>query len=101
MKEGEGELPVLNNDQNMSYLGLNVHAEKRMDLASKNDPNATTSGESNDLPLVWHAAKLGAKDTVNYLTSDRPFLPTSSMRQPIPIRRLSGSGLYSARRTQR
>ena len=96
MKEGEGELPVVSNDGNRLYLGLNVHGKKRMDLARKNDPNATTSDETNELPLVWHAATMGAKDIVNYLASDRPFsaykfyATTHSDPKAIWFRRLLG-----------
>lgn len=36
MKEREGELAVITNDENKPYLGLNVHGKKRMDLARKN-----------------------------------------------------------------
>jgi hypothetical protein len=97
MKEGEGELPVITNDDNKLYLGLNVHGKKRMDLARKNDPNAMNNAEVKVLPLVWRAASLGAKDIVNYLATDRPFTAykfyatTHSDPKAIWFRRLLGN----------
>jgi len=96
MKEGEGELPVITNDENKLYLGLNVHGKKRMDLARKNDPNAMNNAEVEVLPLVWRAASLGAKDIINYLATDRPFTAykfyatTHSDPKAIWFRRLLG-----------
>ena len=96
MKEGEGELPVITNDENKLYLGLNVNGKKRMDLARKNDPNATNNDEVKVLPLVWLAASSGAKDIVSYLASDRPFAAykfyatTHSDPKAIWFRRLLG-----------
>ena len=96
MKEGEGELPVITNDDNKLYLGLNVHGKKRMDLARKNDPNAMNNVEVKVLPLVWRAASSGAKDIVSYLATDRPFTAykfyatTHSDPKAIWFRRLLG-----------
>lgn len=96
MKQGEGELPVITNDENKLYLGLNVHGKKRMDLARKNDPNAMNNVEVTMFPLVWRAAILGAKDIVNYLATDRPFTAykfyatTHSDPKAIWFRRLLG-----------
>lgn len=71
-KDGdEADLPVLVNDQNKLYLGLNVHGKKRADLARKNDPDANQD-ESTEHPLLWTAARQGAKKIIEYLSSDKP-----------------------------
>ena len=53
------------------YWGLNVHGKKRRDLAARGNPNSRYSSLSK-IPLVWHAAKLGALDVLEYLNTDRP-----------------------------
>ncbi|KAF8959387.1 hypothetical protein BDZ97DRAFT_1705185 [Flammula alnicola] len=97
LKEGEGELPVATNDENKMYLGLNVHGKKRMDLAKKNDPNATyDDGDSAVHPLVWQAALGKAKSIITYLASDRPlaaykfYASTHSDAKAIWFRRMLG-----------
>ncbi|PPR01075.1 hypothetical protein CVT24_000396 [Panaeolus cyanescens] len=71
-KDGETtDLPVLVNDQNKLYLGLNVHGKKRADLARKNDPDADHN-ETTTHPLLWTAAREGAEKIIDYLSSDKP-----------------------------
>lgn len=68
----EGETPVVLNDKNRVYLGLNVHGKKRGDLAKRGDPNAVHSDGSEEIPLVWRAAQAGATAVIQYLLTDRP-----------------------------
>ncbi|XP_006457063.1 hypothetical protein AGABI2DRAFT_181422 [Agaricus bisporus var. bisporus H97] len=65
--------PIASNDQNRLYLGLNIHGQKRADLARKGDPNASQN-EIKHLPLVWRAVAQGAKSILEYLSSDKPLL---------------------------
>ncbi|KAH9483204.1 hypothetical protein JR316_0005308 [Psilocybe cubensis] len=69
------DLPIATNDANKMYLGLDVHGKKRIDLARKNDPNATHDAgeEKRKVPLLWRAIKLGAKNIIEYLTTEKPF----------------------------
>ncbi|KAI0656088.1 ankyrin [Cubamyces menziesii] len=55
-----------------TYLGLNVHGKKRKDLAQKGDPNAPTSSERSEPPLLWKAAHDGAIAVIEYLATERP-----------------------------
>ncbi|KAG6906166.1 hypothetical protein DXG01_015516 [Tephrocybe rancida] len=61
---------TVTNDKNKTYLGLTVHGKKRADLAKMSDPNAVPT--STSFPLVWTAARYGAKLIVEYLAGDRP-----------------------------
>ncbi|KDR74215.1 hypothetical protein GALMADRAFT_123653 [Galerina marginata CBS 339.88] len=96
LKDGEAELQVASNDANRMYLGLNVHGKKRMDLASKNDPNAVHNDEKAQVPLVWQAARGAAKGILSYLASDRPlvaykfFAASHSDAKAIWFRRMLG-----------
>jgi hypothetical protein len=63
--------PVVLNDRNRLYLGLNIHGKKRADLARKGDPNATLT-EQKHTPLVWDAISSGATLIVEYLASEKP-----------------------------
>ncbi|KAG6826323.1 hypothetical protein H0H92_000324 [Tricholoma furcatifolium] len=54
-------------------LGLDVHGNKRSDLAKKNDPNATQSTVPV-FPLLWIATESGAKSVVEYLAGPRPLI---------------------------
>lgn len=69
------ELQIATNDANKMYLGLDVHGKKRMDLARKNDPNAAHDAgeEKKVVPLLWRAVKIGAKNFVEYLSTEKPF----------------------------
>jgi hypothetical protein len=67
-----GSIPIAINDENKIYLGLNVHGKKRIDLAKKNDPNATWYDISARTPLVWKAIKAKAAAIVSYLDSEGP-----------------------------
>ncbi|KAF7300964.1 Ankyrin repeat protein [Mycena indigotica] len=66
------ELAPVVNDQNKLYLGLNVHGKKRMDLAKRNDPNASNETDKFEAPLVWRAISSNAKKVLDYLLSERP-----------------------------
>jgi len=66
-----GPIPIAINDENKIYLGLNVHGKKRVDLAKKNDPNAT-GYDSPTIPLVWRAITEKATAIVSYLSSEAP-----------------------------
>ncbi|KAF9460934.1 hypothetical protein BDZ94DRAFT_1264751 [Collybia nuda] len=65
-----GEEALATNDKNRLYLGLSVHGKKRVDLAKKNDPNATFTPTTH--PLLWRAALAQSKGIVDYLAGDRP-----------------------------
>lgn len=67
-----GPIPIAINDENKIYLGLNVHGKKRVDLAKKNDPNATGYDPSTTTPLVWRAIMEKATAIVSYLSSEAP-----------------------------
>ncbi|KAI0708741.1 hypothetical protein C8T65DRAFT_535541, partial [Cerioporus squamosus] len=54
-----------------TYLGLNVHGKKRKDLVLKSDPNAPSTEEKHEFPLLWTAAHTGAIGCVRYLSSER------------------------------
>jgi hypothetical protein len=71
--EGDEDIPVLT-DKNKVYLGLNVHGKKRMDLAKRNDPDASQNAEPVETPLVWQAVSKGAFSILDYLQSDRPLV---------------------------
>ncbi|TFK24215.1 ankyrin repeat protein [Coprinopsis marcescibilis] len=71
-KKATEHLPPIVNDQNRVYLGLDVHGKKRGDLAKKNDPNATSASEKQTEPLVWHAAGVGSKKIMEYLSGAKP-----------------------------
>jgi hypothetical protein len=66
-----GPIPIAINDENKIYLGLNVHGKKRVDLAKKNDPNATGDSPAST-PLVWRAIRAKAAAVVSYLGSEGP-----------------------------
>jgi hypothetical protein len=56
-----------------AYWGLNVHGMKRKDLASKNDPDATSrENRSYEMPLLWKAILGRATKIVEYLSTERP-----------------------------
>ncbi|TFK59821.1 ankyrin, partial [Pluteus cervinus] len=54
------------------YLGLNVHGKKRVDLVKQKDPHSGGDALKAIHPLVWRAARCGAKKIIEYLASDRP-----------------------------
>jgi len=60
------------NDENKIYLGLNVHGKKRVDLARKNDPNASFDNGTVEKPALWTAIQSSAKAVITYFASDRP-----------------------------
>lgn len=66
-----GPLPAAINDENKTYLGLNVHGKKRADLARKNDPNASRHSDQEP-PLLWRAIREKAASVASYLHSERP-----------------------------
>jgi hypothetical protein len=68
---GDTEVTAAVNDENKVYLGLNVHGQKRADLARANDPDATQPTRF-EVPILWKAAKAKAKAVVEYLAGDRP-----------------------------
>ena len=70
-KNTEGTEDAPQRPKGKEYWGLNVHGKKRKDLAARGDPNARYSSGPN-IPLVWHAAKLGALGILEYLNTDRP-----------------------------
>ncbi|EJD52730.1 ankyrin [Auricularia subglabra TFB-10046 SS5] len=51
------------------YLGLNVHGKKRKDLARRSDPDAPGYESSDNIPLLWQAARAGAVDIIAWLQS--------------------------------
>lgn len=60
-------------EANKLYLGLNVHGKKRKDLATKGDPNAPrNSSNSDEVPMLWQAARNGSMGVLRYLASDQP-----------------------------
>ncbi len=67
-----GPTPIAINDENKIYLGLNVHGKKRVDLAKKNDPNATGHDSPPSGPLLWRAIMAKAAAIVSYLGSEGP-----------------------------
>ncbi|KAH9483227.1 hypothetical protein JR316_0005331 [Psilocybe cubensis] len=80
----QGEQPVplptsTTNDANKVYAGLNVHGKKRLDLARKNDPDASDFDDDSDaegrrdIPLLWQAIQVGAKEIIAYLRSERVY----------------------------
>jgi len=70
-KKTEGTEDSSERPEGKEYWGLNVHGKKRRDLAARGDPNARFNSGS-EIPLVWHAAKLGALGVLEYLNTDRP-----------------------------
>ena len=71
-KDGGGtEVTTAVNDENKIYLGLNVHGQKRADLARANDPDADYATRF-EIPILWKAAKAKAKAVVEYLAGNRP-----------------------------
>jgi hypothetical protein len=70
-KKTEGTEDAPERPEGKEYWGLNVHGKKRRDLAARGDPNARCNSGSK-IPLVWHAAKLGALGVLEYLNTDRP-----------------------------
>jgi hypothetical protein len=71
-KESEDEEePLITNDKNRLYLGLNVHGQKRRDLARMHDPDHKPE-ESMTFPLVWKAVVGNKKKIIEYLASNRP-----------------------------
>ena len=70
-KKTEGTEDAPERPKGKEYWGLNVHGKKRRDLAARGDPNARYNSGSK-IPLVWHAAKLGALGVLEYLNTDRP-----------------------------
>jgi hypothetical protein len=68
---GDTQVTTAVNDGNKIYLGLNVHGQKRADLARANDPDANHTTHF-ELPMLWKAAKAKAKAIVEYLAGDRP-----------------------------
>ena len=68
---GDTEMAAAVNDENKIYLGLNVHGQKRTDLARANDPDADR-GTRFEIPILWKATKAKAKAVVEYLAGDRP-----------------------------
>ena len=72
---GDTEMTAAINDENKIYLGLNIHGQKRTDLARANDPDADDSNEpAYEIPIVWKAVKAKAKAVVEYLTGNRPLI---------------------------
>lgn len=55
-----------------TYLGLNVHGQKRKDLASKGDPDAPRQTVEAHIPLIWQAAQLNAPKILTWLASVAP-----------------------------
>lgn len=51
------------------YLGLNVHGKKRKDLARRSDPDAPGYESSDNVPLLWQAARAGAVEVIAWLQS--------------------------------
>jgi hypothetical protein len=88
-----GPIPIAINDENKIYLGLNVHGKKRVDLAKKNDPNATGYDSPTTTPLVWRAI-MAKKRLQSFLTSALMLrlLLTATTHQCIQTRKLYGSG---------
>ena len=65
------EVTAVVNDENKIYLGLNIHGQKRTDLARANDPDPDDA-TGFEIPIVWKAAKAKAKAVVEYLAGNRP-----------------------------
>ncbi|KAF9446800.1 ankyrin [Macrolepiota fuliginosa MF-IS2] len=63
--------PIVLNDKNRLYLGLNIRGKKRADLARRGDPNAYDYDKKH-VPLVWKAVHAGAKSIADYLASEKP-----------------------------
>jgi hypothetical protein len=63
----------LDEDGPRVYLGLNVHGKKRKDLAAEaNNQNHRDYYPSDDIPMLWHAARSGSIAILRYLASEQP-----------------------------
>ena len=81
-----------------TYLGLNVNRVKRVDLATKGDPDAPTQIADKQIPLVWQAAQLNASKILTWLASSAPleayqtYMKTSTDEVAIAMKRLPKFG---------
>lgn len=78
--------------QSKLYLGLTVHGKKRKDLANHGDVHARNDS-TEELPLLWLAARNQAKKIIAYLAGDGPlaayryYASTSSEERALDLRK--------------